>query len=223
MNYLGNMKQKRIFRRIVISWIIVLMVGFMFGFGFATASASKDENISEFKEVQSHGTTDKTFDFTLSEDWKSGAELGFIPLEIEMDEELQEFIYCLSYECNIDYSFIMGLIQTESQFNPNIISSTNDYGLMQINKVNHKWLQEKLGITDFLDPHQNVRAGTYILRNLFEKYENPELVLMAYNMGENGAKKLWDKGIYESDYTNKVFSNAQIFSDYIQERDELNE
>ena len=69
---------------------------------------------------------------------------------------------------------------------------------MQINTVNHEWLQEKLGITDFLDPYQNTRSGIYILRTLFEKYQDTAKVLMAYNMGEDGAKKLWDKGIYDT-------------------------
>ena len=30
---------------------------------------------------------------------------------------------------------------------------------------------------------------------------------MAYNMGETGAKRLWDNGIYETNYTNKVIKN----------------
>lgn len=79
-------------------------------------------------------------------------------------------------------------------------------------------MKEKLGITDFLDPYQNSRSGLYILRNLFEKYEKPEKVLMAYNLGETGAKKLWDQGIYETNYTKKVIENVQVFKNYIDER-----
>lgn len=58
---------------------------------------------------------------------------------------------------------------------------------------------------------------------LFEKYEDPEKVLMAYNMGETGAKRLWDKGIYETDYTNKVIKNIMKIKNYINERMENNE
>jgi len=226
MNYSRNMKQKQRFKRIIISWIVMLVFGILIGWGISTA-ANKEETlevISQFKEVQAYGTIDgKTFNWGLSEDWTSGAELGFIPLEVELNEELQEFIYCLSYGYNIDYAFVMGLIQAESEFNPGIISSTNDYGLMQINKINHGWLKDQLGITDFLEPYQNIRSGLYILRNLFEKYEEPELVLMAYNMGENGAAKLWNKGIYKSNYSTKVLNNAQAFSNYIGERNDGNE
>ena len=46
---------------------------------------------------------------------------------------------------------------------------------------------------------------------------------MAYNMGENGAKRLWDKGIYETDYTNKVIKNIMEIKNYINERMENNE
>lgn len=229
MNYSGNMKQKQRFKRIIISWVVILSIGILIGWGITNIATKNDAvetmvQASEFKYVQPYGTIDgKTFNWGLSEDWTSGAELGFTPLDIELDEELQEFIYCLSYGYNIDYAFVMGLMQLESSFNPSIISSTNDYGLMQINRINHEWLKEKLGITDFLDPYQNTRSGIYILRNLFEKYEEPELVLMAYNMGETGASRLWDKGIYETNYTRNVLENVQVFSDYIKERNGENE
>lgn len=44
----------------------------------------------------------------------------------------------------------------------------------------------------------------FILRKLFEKYEAPEKVLMAYNLGESGAKALWDKGVFETNYSKSV-------------------
>lgn len=227
MNYLRNIsiRNKRRLRNIIISWLIVLVIGFMIGFGIGkVGQADSVEALAQFSEVESYGTIDgKTFDWGLAENWTSGAELGFIPLEVELDEELQEFIYCLSYAYNIDYAFVMGLIEAESNYQVDVVSSTNDYGLMQINTVNHEWLNEKLGVTDFLDPYQNTRSGIYILRNLFEKYKDPEKVLMAYNMGENGAKRLWDKGIYETDYTNKVIKNIMKIKNYINERMETNE
>ncbi len=227
MKYSRNIsiRNKRRLRNIIISWLIVLVIGFMIGFGIGkVGQADSVEALAQFSEVEPYGTIDgKTFNWGLAENWTSGAELGFIPLEVELDEELQEFIYCLSYGYNIDYAFVMGLIEAESTYQVDVVSSTNDYGLMQINTVNHEWLKEKLGVTDFLDPYQNTMSGIYILRNLFEKYEDPEKVLMAYNMGETGAKRLWDKGIYETDYTNKVIKNIMKIKNYINERMENNE
>ena len=51
-----------------------------------------------------------------------------------MDDDLQEFIYYLSAGYNIDFTLAMAVIQHESSFRSDVVSSTNDYGLMQINK-----------------------------------------------------------------------------------------
>ena len=60
----------------------------------------------------------------------------------------------------------------------------------------------------------------FILRKLFEKYEDPELVLMAYNMGEDGAKTLWEQGIFETNYTKSVLSiQARINERMVNEDD----
>ena len=90
-----------------------------------------------------------------------------------------------------------------------VISATDDYGLMQINVQNHTYLKEKLGISDFLNPYDNIRAGMFTLRNLFEKYETPEKVLMAYNMGETGASRLWEQGIFEINYSKSILQIQQ--------------
>lgn len=228
MNYSKNTlknKNKIILRNIIISWVVILILGILIGFGISNMKKdSKKVEDYKLSEVELFGIVDsEKSNWTSSGIWKNGSELGFIPLEIELDEEVQEFIYCLSQGYNIDYSFVMGLIKTESTFQPNIISTTNDYGLMQINKVNHTWLKKELGITDFLDPYQNIRSGLYILRNLFEKYEDPEKVLMAYNMGESGAKKLWDKGVYETGYTTKTIKHINEIKNYMDERIENHE
>lgn len=122
----------------------------------------------------------------------------FTPLDVPMDESLQEYTYWMADAYDIDFAFLMGLIRNESNFQVDVISGTNDYGLMQINQKNHEWLSNAVGVTDFLDPYQNIQAGLYILGSLFEKYDDPHMVLMAYNMGEGGASKLWDQGIYQS-------------------------
>ena len=137
----------------------------------------------------------------------------FSALDVELDIDIQQFINEIAQLNNIDFTFIMALIEHESGYQANIISSTNDYGLMQINKCNHNWLSEACGVTDFLDPYQNVVAGCYVLHELFEKYEDPAKVLMAYNMGEDGASKLWKQGIYSTGYTRSIFSIQERMTD----------
>lgn len=216
-----KMHQTKILMLLVIIFILGIVVGsIVTGIVFKADSKDTEQIQAAQEDLQRYGTFDgNIFNSEMSIDWSSGAEFGFVPLNVNMGEELQGFIYCLSYGYNIDFPFVMGLIQKESAFKPNIISKTNDYGLMQINTVNHEWLSEKFGFTDYLDPYQNTRAGLYILRKLFEKYEDPSKVLMAYNLGESGAKRLWDKGIFETNYSSSVLANAVAFTAEIEGMD----
>lgn len=159
----------------------------------------------------------------ISPEWSNGNELGFIPLNVPLDEDVQEFIYCLSYAYNIDWALVMAMIECESGFQSDIISSGGDYGLMQINEINHPWLSEALGVTDFLDAKQNVKSGLFILRRLFEKYgDDPHKVLMAYNMGEYGASELWEQKIFSTAYSEKVSEIQMKFQNELKGKGENN-
>lgn len=213
MNYSGNRtygrkivkNQKIHLKRLFISWGICIAVGLLMGCIVMATIPSKEEPT----EVKSYGTIDgKVFIEEPKLNWSSDIELAFVPLDVPMDKETQEFIYYLSYEYNIEFPFVMALISHESSFKSNTISTTGDYGLMQINKINHEWLSETLGVTNYLDQHENIRAGMFVLRKLFEKYEDPAKVLMAYNMGEGGASRLWESGIYETEYSKKIMNIA---------------
>ena len=195
-------------KRLFISWGLCVAIGFVI--------ACIMFEIFRHETHEYYGTLDeRVFTEEISMDWASGAELGFVALDVPLDEEVQEFIYCLSYGYNIEFPFVMGVIGTESNFQPESISKSNDYGLMQINKVNHGWLSETLGVTDFTDPYENTRSGLFILRKLFEKYEEPSKVLMAYNLGESGARKLWEQGIFETTYSKKVMEKIAEFEQQI--------
>lgn len=132
---------------------------------------------------------------------------------IPLSEEMQQYIYnkCAEYGIVDNYELVLAMIWNESNFNANAISSTDDYGLMQINKCNHKWLSKKLGINNFLDPKQNVDAGIYMLSGVLHKYGNVDLALMAYNRGEASAESLWKKGVRTNNYTR----NTQVKLDGI--------
>ena len=137
-------------------------------------------------------------------------EERFIPYNIPLSVELQEYTYILCQDRGLDFEIVLALIYVESSFRPNVISEDN-YGLMQINSINHKWLSEELGITDFLDPYQNINAGTYMLSSITDRYSDIHQVLMVYNFGEAGAMKQWDIGNYSSSYSNKIITIAGEF------------
>lgn len=133
--------------------------------------------------------------------------------DIPLSEELQDYIFITSSEYNVPVELILALIHTESNFNSKIISSTNDYGLCQINKINHEWLSKELGVTDFLDEKQNILCGIFMLSEKLKITNNDvNLALMCYNCGDTGAKKLWKKGIYSTIYSEKV---AEKYNYYV--------
>lgn len=126
--------------------------------------------------------------------------------DVPLSEALQQHTYdmCRYYNIPEHYETLLAVMWQESNFVEDEISSTEDYGLMQINKVNHKYLRENLGIVDILDAEANIEAGTYIFSTLLTKYGDTDRVLMAYNMGESGAAAMWTKGNYKSAYTEAV-------------------
>lgn len=178
-----------------ISMIIATVVFFWIN------ESEKQVAVVEEEPIAMYGTIEYV-EATNMHEWESDAD--FHAVDCALDTDVQEFTYYLSYGYNIDFYLLMALMEQESMYDADTISSTGDYGLMQINKCNHEWLSEELGITDFLDPYQNVMAGTYEIHRLFEKYDDTNKVLMAYNMGEGGARKLWNQGIYETNYTRSV-------------------
>lgn len=129
--------------------------------------------------------------------------------DIPLSRELQEYTFRLCEENGLDYEMVLALMDQESDYREKVISKTNDYGIMQINEINHEWLKEELGIDDFLEAEQNILAGIRILAELTEKYEDPHLVLMAYNCGETGAKRLWKQGKTTSEYSRSIMARAE--------------
>lgn len=128
--------------------------------------------------------------------------------DIPLETELQDYIRKECDEMNVEMELVLAIMKVESDFNSDVISDTNDYGLMQINIVNHESLQKKLSIYDFLDPYDSARAGIYMLSEL-DWCENDVQRLMCYNMGVTGAKRAWNKGIQETEYSKKVLKTKE--------------
>ena len=131
-----------------------------------------------------------------------------VPLTAGMQEYTIDL--CRTYE--VPVALVLAMMQVESGFDPDCISRTNDYGLMQINVCNHQWLSDKLGITDFLDPEQNILAGVYLMSGHLQAVNGDvSKALMRYNCGATGAGRLWSRGIYSTEYTRKVM---EVYAQY---------
>lgn len=132
--------------------------------------------------------------------------------DIPLDVEIQEYTIALAEEYKVPHELVFALMEVESDFRTNLISGTNDVGIMQINRINHKWLREELGITDFMDARQNILCGIHMVSELYHKYDGDlHKTLMAYNMGNTGARRLWDKGIYSSRYSREVVNQYEEY------------
>lgn len=81
---------------------------------------------------------------------------------------------------NVDANLVKAVIQTESNFQPNVTSSAGAKGLMQIMDC----ISEEYNVTDPYDPEQNIRAGVNLLSDLLKRYNGDVgMALMAYNAG----------------------------------------
>jgi soluble lytic murein transglycosylase-like protein len=82
---------------------------------------------------------------------------------------------------------LRAVIVVESGFNPRAISRRGAVGLMQLlPKTAHRY-----GAFNAFDPEQNIGAGARYLAELIARYgiDRLELVLAAYNAGENAVEK----------------------------------
>lgn len=119
--------------------------------------------------------------------------------EGEEEEYLSEEIVSYTEEIGELYDicpeFIQAVIERESSGDTEAQNGTC-IGLMQINKKYHVDRMDRLGVTDLYDEYSNILVGTDYLAELFEKYEDPYLVLMVYNMGARKAISRYEEGKY---------------------------
>jgi soluble lytic murein transglycosylase-like protein len=94
--------------------------------------------------------------------------------------QLSDVIQSASDRYRLDPDLVNSVIHAESGFNPHATSNKGAQGLMQLMPQT----ASKLGVSNRLDPQQNVEGGTRYLRELLELY-NFDLVkaLAAYNAG----------------------------------------
>lgn len=200
MNFSSSINYRLALRRFILASLLTGLLGFAVGY-----------HVHPDRPMLIYGLPDgKIYEADISYSWERDNDFVYLS-EVPLSEDLQRFVYQLSAAYGIDYPLVLAIMERESQFDADTVSPTNDYGLMQINRVNHARLNKELGVTNFLEPYQNIKAGMFMLRSLFDKYEAVDTVLMAYNMGESGAKRLWNKGIFESRYSNFICKKADEY------------
>ncbi len=86
----------------------------------------------------------------------------------------------------VDPALLKGLVQAESGFNPNSVSSVGAQGLTQLMPDTARGL----GVTNSFDPLQNLEGGARFLAGALKRFGgNEQLALAAYNAGPGAVER----------------------------------
>ena len=131
----------------------------------------------------------------------------------------QETIEKYSSEYNIDEYLMMAIINSESSFNKNAVSSAGAKGLMQLTDSTAQSIAKSMGnksftVEDLYDPETNIKMGAWYLNNLKQEFSSTELVLAAYNAGRGNVAKWLGNSIISNDgkdYKNIPFAETKNY------------
>jgi soluble lytic murein transglycosylase len=142
-----------------------------------------------------------------------GLVLGVMVASGRFDEAIQELTLPLRHEDiirqqaaekEVDAALIAAVIYSESKFS-DATSSAGARGLMQITPEAANEIERLSGgtsfrIDDLSDPEINIRYGTFLLRELLDRYDGDEAAaLSAYNAGPANADEWGGSSLNVSD------------------------
>lgn len=117
-----------------------------------------------------------------------------IPVEIKPDVKAREYnrpkyagiVEKKARKYKLIPELIHAVIEAESAYDPNAVSSAGAVGLMQLMPATAR----RFGVSDRTDPEQNIDAGANYLRELLTLFDNDvKLAVASYNAGEGAVMK----------------------------------
>ena len=139
----------------------------------------------------------------------------------------------ISAKYDLDPTIIASVINVESSYDVDAVSSKNALGLMQIKLSTAQYMNDYYGIDtmlneeDLLNPLTNIEYGCMYIRYLLNKFDNIETSLCAYNAGETRVRVWLRDNQYSKDgktlnyvpyqetnnYIKKIKNNIKFYKD----------
>lgn len=185
--------------------------------GFSTPAPTQDK---PFEEVE----------LVICTDWDVRTETELAPTETEpvptetastptepepvyfdvpLSEDLQDHIFEVCEDYDIDPAIIIAIIDRESDFRDWLKGDGGEsYGLMQVKYKYHADRMYSLGYADLMDPYANTHTGISYLASLIDYGYGIEWALMAYNGGPGYARSMHESGTISA-YASGVLEHAE--------------
>ncbi|MBC1968611.1 lytic transglycosylase domain-containing protein [Listeria marthii] len=130
-------------------------------------------------ETSSIATTTSTTQATPTGELTNWNNYQIKPISAENEGKYSDLIKTAAAKYGVPEALIKRVIQVESNYNPNVVSSAGATGLMQLMAGSNR-----------TDPATNIDAGTKELAGYIKKYDGDlRLALAAYNAGPGNVRK----------------------------------
>lgn len=104
--------------------------------------------------------------------------------------KFKDEVFSASEVFDVDAAIILSVINIESHFRKEVVSSKGAVGLMQVmpSTAEEVATENKFGEFDLKVPKDNISIGTCYLAKLIKQFENLETALCAYNAGPKNVR-----------------------------------
>lgn len=118
-------------------------------------------------------------------------------------KEYSDSVEKYAQEYGVDEALLYALIECESGFDKNAVSSVGAKGLTQITPETFKWLQTKTGESydeeALFEPEISIKYGAFFLGLLLDEFEDTKTALAAYHAGRGQVNKWLVNPEYSAD------------------------
>ncbi len=124
-------------------------------------------------------------------------------LQTVYPKEYSDLIETYAEEYDVDKSLLYALVECESGFDKNAVSSVGAKGLTQITPETFKWLQSKTGESytedALFEPEISVKYGAFFLSMLLDEFGDTKTALAAYHAGRGQVNEWLENPEYSKD------------------------